>query len=508
VDADEATNGPHRTEPSAGQEFAVSFHSLIRPPQNPYKLRGKGSVRIAPAALEVSGKQSRFMWFARQAVVAVPYADISDIAADSGAVTFKVVQKPAPKPVVLYFAGAVEAGAFANALRERAGQNQSESFAEEQEFKTRLAASSTRPRVVPALIAINAVVYVAVGLRGAGWMNADGRMLVEAGSNFGPLTVSGQWWRLVSSMFLHGGLIHLLVNMAALYDVGRLCERLFGNGRFLALYFASGVVGSAASVWWEPSVNSVGASGAIFGVFGALLAYMLDKRNGVPPSIMKSHQASTIVFIGYALANGMAKTGIDNAAHIGGLAAGLAVGWALARPLGSGEPARFGLRQAAGLGAAAVLAALLLGHTMLKAGPGFQLEQRFRGDLVWFDKEEDALLADTRAFFQRAKESNARISDVRPEVQKLADRWGSAHDRFAAYKLEPTAKNEALVELQTDLVNYLDLRTRALRALAGDQDHPGARDTSAQEQEFARLSKEANDAIRRMAEKAKQRNNR
>ena len=102
--------------------------------------------------------------------------------------------------------------------------------------------------------------------------------------------------------------------MYALYDVGRMTERLYGSRAFLALYVLSGLLGSAASVWWNPLVNSVGASGALFGVLGACFVYMADKRNGVPMAVMSTHIASLGVFIAYGIVNGLSRSNIDNAA--------------------------------------------------------------------------------------------------------------------------------------------------------------------------------------------------
>ena len=99
---------------------------------------------------------------------------------------------------------------------------------------------------VPVIAAANVLVFIAFGLSGNGWMNADSEALVRWGSNFGPQTYAGEPWRLASSMFLHGGAVHLLVNMITLVDLGRDCERFFGRTRFPVLYLLSGLAGSLA----------------------------------------------------------------------------------------------------------------------------------------------------------------------------------------------------------------------------------------------------------------------
>jgi rhomboid protease GluP len=127
--------------------------------------------------------------------------------------------------------------------------------------------------------------------------------------------------------------VHLLLNMWCLWSLGRLAERMFGNWTFVAIYLLSGLGGSLASVLWNPSIISAGASGAVFGVAGALVAFWYFGKIALPQSIIKRDFASILTFVGYNLAFGFAKEGIDNAGHLGGLLVGLALGALLHRPL-------------------------------------------------------------------------------------------------------------------------------------------------------------------------------
>lgn len=346
------------------------------------------------------------------------------------------------------------------------------------------------------LLAANVIVFAAFAGAGGGVMNADPQMLIRWGSNFGPYTADGQWWRLLSAAFLHGGLVHLAVNMFTLADVGRLCERLFGWRRFLVLYLLSGLAGSAASVWWNPQVNSVGASGALFGVLGALLVFMLDRRNGIDPGAMKAHAATMAVFIGYGVVNGLASTGIDNAAHLGGLAAGAVLGFALGRPPGSTriEP----LRMAAGM-AACVLAIAGLASQVPNTRAGFEADRQFREDLKAFTKEEEKLVAALRALIAKAQAPGAKGAELRPEAVSIASGWEAARQRFAAQRVEPESKLHAL---QQDMAAYTAARHRAMGELVRafeEQEQPEAR---ARVKAFNGLMKEG-DAI---VEKIRQRN--
>ena len=151
-------------------------------------------------------------------------------------------------------------------------------------------------------------------------MQVGSPVLLKLGANHAPLVMQGEAWRLVAAMFLHGGLLHIGLNMFALYQAGQIVERLFGAGGFLLLYLGAGIAGNVASMWWNPQAVSVGASGAVFGVYGALLAYLRAQPGSMPMSVFNQIRSSTLAFIGYSLFAGVALPGIDNGAHVGGSA--------------------------------------------------------------------------------------------------------------------------------------------------------------------------------------------
>ncbi len=189
-----------------------------------------------------------------------------------------------------------------------------------------------RAYVTPSIIAINVAVFLIMLAAGADLMNPNPAIHIRFGSNFGPLTWTGEEWRLLTSAFLHFGLLHIALNMFALYQAGGLVERLFGSTRFALIYLLSALSGSVASGWWDPLRNSAGASGAIFGVYGALLAFMAVRRVDIPPSMLKSISNSALLFCLYSLVIGAAHPLIDNACHVGGLLGGFVAGAILARP--------------------------------------------------------------------------------------------------------------------------------------------------------------------------------
>src|SRR5262249_32284536 len=129
-------------------------------------------------------------------------------------------------------------------------------------------------------------------------------------------------------------LVHLLVNMWVLWSAGRLAEKLFGNLAYAVIYFAAGLAGGLLSIAWNPAVSTAGASGAIFGRLGAFIGYLLHGRSRIPRRILRAYLVPTLLFTFFNILNGLAQAGIDNAAHFGGMATGLLLGWAFAVPVG------------------------------------------------------------------------------------------------------------------------------------------------------------------------------
>jgi rhomboid protease GluP len=184
------------------------------------------------------------------------------------------------------------------------------------------------PRVVYLLLGINVVMYlatIALGAAGIGFNNA----LVLLGAKFGPLIEAGEYWRFITPIVLHGGLIHLAFNSYALYALGPEAERVYGSARFLAIYLLAGFAGTLASYIRTPGV-SIGASGSIFGLIGTLAAFFYAARSLLGPEASRERVNQ---MIGLAVVNivlGFAFPNIDQAAHIGGLLVGGLAGLALA----------------------------------------------------------------------------------------------------------------------------------------------------------------------------------
>src|ERR1022692_708736 len=176
------------------------------------------------------------------------------------------------------------------------------------------------------IFGINAAVFLGMALSASTIMDFPLRELVHWGANFGPLTLSGEWWRLLTNVFVHGGIIHIAFNMWCLWNLGALCESLYGRWTYAAIYILCGLGASLASVAWHPGTPSVGASGAIFGLAGALIAAFKLGEFSVPRAALSGTLRSLGAFVVYNLVFGFALPGIDNTAHIGGLITGLIVG--------------------------------------------------------------------------------------------------------------------------------------------------------------------------------------
>jgi rhomboid protease GluP len=194
---------------------------------------------------------------------------------------------------------------------------------EEREFSEQLKAFAPNTWMTYALIAINIAVWLWTLTAGASLLTTPADKLLHWGGNAASEVQRGEWWRLFSAMFLHSGMMHVLMNMLGLYSAGVIVERVYGRSLYLLIYVASGLLGSAASLHFSAQhAVSVGASGAVFGVTGALLVGFMQHRDKLPRVSSKQMISGVTFFIVYALIQGFGKQGIDNAAHIGGLLGG------------------------------------------------------------------------------------------------------------------------------------------------------------------------------------------
>lgn len=178
--------------------------------------------------------------------------------------------------------------------------------------------------VTAALLAAILFVFVLELLAGA---PRDPQVLVNMGAIMKGAFQQGDYWRLVAAMFLHGGFMHLVLNMWALWQIGGIFESLFGSTRFLLTYFISGIAASIVSSILIPAwTPGVGASGAIFGIIGALIVALRRSPRWSRKEWSGALARQLLMWAGINIVIGFTMPGIDNAAHIGGLVAGLLLG--------------------------------------------------------------------------------------------------------------------------------------------------------------------------------------
>ncbi|WP_099158506.1 rhomboid family intramembrane serine protease [Virgibacillus ndiopensis] len=172
-----------------------------------------------------------------------------------------------------------------------------------------------KPFLTYLLLLINIVMFIMLEMKAGGSQSTEN--LVNFGAKYNPAIIDGEWWRIITSMFLHIGLLHLFMNMLAVYYLGNTSERIYGSWRFLVIYFLAGIGGGLASFAFTFNV-SAGASGALFGLFGALLYFGLLYKK----IFLQTMGKGLLILIGINIVFGFSFPQIDNGAHIGGLITG------------------------------------------------------------------------------------------------------------------------------------------------------------------------------------------
>lgn len=323
------------------------------------------------------------------------------------------------------------------------------------DFLEGLYARVPRAGVTLALVSLNLAIYAVLAFQSGRIWTLGTPLLLAWGGNEGAHTLAGEPWRLLSALFLHGGALHVGLNMLALYQIGQLVERMFGHGRYLAVYLGSGVVGGVASLWWRQNVVSIGASGAIFGLFGAMLVFLLVHRRAIHAEVFRSLRKATLGLIGYSLLIGFVIPGIDNAAHVGGLIGGVLLGVSLAVP----RPLR---RSASIVGVVASAALCLLVWHDIPAPRRTVLPDAFRLDAVQSLIEAQPDLVGTEEAIVRGlgDGSVSKVSALEEIERQLLPRWERL---VAALTAEAPRTGDWRA---AELLRYAGARRDALRALA------------------------------------------
>ena len=462
-------------EPSAPQSdgreinFAVEFGAFTNREGNP-DLKGNGlfTAQDHGTVFRFTGR-GRSLFDPGRRELQFAATDVTNVGVNGKAVRFSTTLGRAGKlkrPFVFFCRDSEEASMIAALLPQGVDQD----FVASRDFQEKLrqlpGAAHPWCSVTNILIGVNVAVFLIVaGFLGGGWIDVtDLTPYIRYGANNGAATTAGEWWRLITAMFLHYGILHLALNMWALFQIGKLVEKLLGRALYAFTYFAAGIGGGLLSlIWHGDKVWSVGASGAIFGVYGALLGYILRERQAIPRPVLQPLLKSTLMFAGYNLLFGFAHPQIDNSAHIGGFVTGIIFGWICALPLGStAQPVLVRRRLA--------WAALAL---VLVTGVGVGLAPRFpylvRDELAWdkavtdFSARESPLVARQNAEIKQMHEKGDNIAKlIQFDEAEFGPFYAEYEGKIGALSLasgRPTDRRRQL------LVAILKLKEEGLRHL-------------------------------------------
>jgi rhomboid protease GluP len=462
---------------SASRAFAVTFEptanltNWMGPSRNDFHLVGSGTIRVDDALLRVTGR--RFGVF-----IGLPVVDTDELGRQfvvnvetQGPVVRFELRVPGEKArgLTVWLRTAEEADELSNFLPLEHTPDFTPQLARHVEFEQSLIAQSPKTPVTYGLLILCVCVYVTTAFGTDHVFGLDGRSLISVGSNFGPYTTDGDWWRLLTSMFLHVGVIHLAFNMWALASFGPVVERLYGSASYALLYLVAGIAGSLASVSWSPAINSVGASGAIFGLLGALIATQIRSDGSIPVSALRPLRNSSLIFTGCALSAGLLSGEVDNAAHLGGVATGFILGLVLSRPI-------TGLRLSTGdvgrrLGLAAVAGILVLGigvSAAKYASTRLTGEGLYAATVHWFGPGEDAALRRWLELGALARADKLNDDTYADQIERdVIPFWSEADSRLAKVDLPTTSgayeSLQMLRSVTSDRVHAYQLVLQGLR---------------------------------------------
>lgn len=463
-------------------------------------LYGAGAVRLEAGHVVLRGWQRTWLAVPLEAEILLDADHIRNVVREDRWVRFESCP---PKGRRRQFECEAASDAAASAIVESLPQSRTEGFdaawRELRAFGQALKIRTPRTWAAPLLVALNVLVFLALVIAGAGFWAPDPQVLTQWGSNFGWLVLNGEWFRLFSAVFLHASVVHLAVNMWVLWSVGRLVERLYGTAAFVFLYVCTGIVASLSSVAWDPFQNSVGASGAIFGVLGACLVFLARRKASVPWKVVRAHGPSTLAFVLFSLVSGMLSANVDNAAHVGGLIAGCLLGWFLVRPLDA--------QVRIGLSPAQIAGACMVAFVALAAG-AWQIHdlrssrsapERYWTSHQWLMSGQVQPLSVAAELQMRASNGSISKADFIHRLEnEVLSFWQEAHARLAD---EPASDDKEVQKFAVLVTEFVRLRRDA--AVAGveavrDEDGERMRDSV----DYARQADQAAARVARLEMRA------
>ncbi len=335
------------------------------------------------------------------------------------------------------------------------------------QFRSALQSAPERPLATWLFILACMAVFAAMVASGVPARSPMATELITWGANDGSrVVVRGEFWRLFSSVFIHGGLLHLGLNMWSLFAIGPLVERIYGNVAFAVIYLAAGVGGAIASIAASPLRVGVGASGAICGVLGALVAFLVMHRRSIPASLLKSLGNNVLGVIVLMVILGWVVPNIDQEAHFGGLVTGFVSGLALCGPWPVVRSRLFAVRR--GIGALVIAAALAgAAYGVTRRAMADFAPARVIGRIAVQLAELNAIGNSVPSSLELRRDRDApEAHDLQVEaIEELAQRAARNLERLGrALTPDPRIENmvRAVIQAQTSQIAALDAARRYL----------------------------------------------
>jgi len=291
------------------------------------------------------------------------------------------------------------------------------------------------------LLAINCAIFIAMVVSGVSVLQPSTDELLRWGADYGPYTLGGQYWRVITSSFLHIGIVHLLVNMWSLWRLGRMLEKLLGAFSTIGVYLVTGIGAGILSLSWNPMRVSAGASGALFGIVGVLISFFYVAKVDIPADRLQKLRGYVTRIAIYNLIYGVLGN-IDNMAHLGGLVTGLIIGFFLARSFVADSEDHFPSERTIMLGTAVMLVVVFIPVAKAKS---YAVEMQ-RGQAAL-----------DRADYTSAIQHYQRYANTRPDDAYGHAVLGYAFHKQKRYEDAATEYRRALalrsdyVEIQLDL---------------------------------------------------------
>lgn len=450
---------------ASGKSFNVKFTISDPDVFNQFHFHRAGKIFIQGSVVNIHGKQYRSLLPNIPKEYSVAYQDIYNAHAKGNKVFFHIHPNQSAKAIQVGFL--VKNATLANEIITLLPTQQTRAFHEEQiehhHFEMRLNSVTTYPFVHLSLICINIIVYLLMMQNGRDLFLINPDTTISWGSSVGLLVLEGEWTRLFTAMFIHFDLHHIFANMLVLFYAGRMAERAYGNLSFLWIYIFSGVCGSLLSLAWNPLVNSAGASGAVFGVLGALSVFMLNPKNLIPKDTIFLYGSCTVGFTAYCLYSGWSNIKIDQAAHIGGLLTGIIMGIILTNTIHFKKRVKPFINRILLCSIVSFLIAGTLIYFAFHPNKNVLEEKSFIQAIKKFEVDEKKAVNDINLLYKKIQRKEINDTQVINELEnKITPQWEDLYYTLVTPQLQTQSKRYAM---QQSLVKYVDTRLKAYSLL-------------------------------------------